>query len=89
MAHEYLTGQWWFATQEPLDLDPIPASDEGPSDSVPEDPTQPWWDDKSIPTPPPTGEDKPACVGCGDPNFSLESKYCIACRIGMGKGRKT
>lgn len=74
------TGGWWFEDQEPLVVDPVPpALIESRYDNTPEEP-----EDDGTPLPPPTGSDKPECVKCGDPNFSLESEICIACRIGMG-----
>lgn len=76
------TGQWWFDTQQPLDLDPIPATIHEMTDG--------YWqtveegdDDDNTPLPPPTGHHLPKCVECGDPNFSLNSEYCISCRIGV------
>lgn len=74
------TGQWWLETQEPLNLDPIPAQI---SDENVEGGEEDIDVDDGTPFPPVTGEDRPRCIGCGDPNFSLESEYCIACRIGM------
>lgn len=80
------TGAWWFAQQEPLDLDPIPATvaetgaskpPKHESDVLTYDEDD---DEDGEPLPPPTGEGKPACVSCGDPNFSTESELCIGCR---------
>lgn len=68
---------WWFATQTPLDLEPVPAM------ITEADLEDEFDDDDGTPLPPPTGHDKPVCVSCGDPNFSLEGDLCIACRIGM------
>lgn len=65
-------GQWWFDTQDPLELETVPAMI-----------TEAEEDEDDTPLPPATGHDRPRCVGCGDPNFSLESEYCIACRVGM------
>lgn len=76
------TGQWWFASQTPLDLDPVPAEvNETDLDDEAEDAVD--YADDDTPLPPPAGHDKPVCKSCGDPNYSLESEFCIACRIGM------
>jgi hypothetical protein len=79
-----ITGQWWFSQQQPLNLDPIPATisnDVSEDEVTSEEPVADY--DDGTPLPPATGSDKPVCKGCGDPNFSLEKEYCIACRIGM------
>jgi hypothetical protein len=71
MMYDFL-GQWWFDAEDPLELETVPAMVAEAED-----------DDDGTPLPPPTGDDKPRCVSCGDPNFSLEGERCIACRIGM------
>lgn len=75
MVSDYL-GQWWFDEQDQLELETIPAMVAEAED-----------DDDGEPLPPRTGDDRPRCTVCGDPNFSMESEYCIACRIGMGVSR--
>lgn len=62
------TGGWWFDTQQPLDLDPVSAIiSESADDSA---------DDENVVH----SKRRPKCRTCGDPNYSLESEICIACR---------
>lgn len=64
------TGAWW-SRQQQMDLEPLLATAGG----------GPIEDDDG-PLPEEAGADRPRCTLCGDPNYSLESEICIACRIG-------
>lgn len=71
-------GQWWFDSQESIDWGPALATVaeyHGDDDG---------YDEDGKPLPADTGRDRPRCKSCKGPNFSLDNKLCIACRIGIG-----
>lgn len=78
------TGGWWFDAQEPLDHGPVLATvSEQPEDLDDDEDIDEYDDDDSEPLPPPAGHDRPRCISCNDPNYSLDSELCIACRVWM------
>lgn len=74
-----IPGNWWFDAQTPLDLEPVPATVTETAEEATEEVEYVEIDD-GTPLPPPTSEGKSLCVSCGDPNFSLDSEVCVACR---------
>jgi hypothetical protein len=78
LAATAFTGAWWFDMQDQIEADSPPAVP--PSDPTASQINVDWGEDDGTPLPPAAGDDLPACIGCNDPNFSLESDYCITCR---------
>lgn len=77
-----MLGYWWMGTQRPSS--PVAPTTTPPvASAFTEFNDETDWEDDGSPLPAATGSDKPACVSCGDPNFSLESEFCISCRVGM------
>lgn len=71
-------GQWWFDSQAPIDWGPALVTvsnyhgdDDGGEDDTETYPLDHW-------------ETLPKCKKCKGPNYSLENKNCLTCRLGVG-----